>query len=453
MTRRLSRRGAIRVLSYLCALLAVMGGFIASGYSRAGAYRDYIEQDYQHSFFELADRVGMIDAALQKGLYAASPPMVTRLAAEISREAASAQAALGKLPFRFEELEHTSKFLSQSGDFAYTLAKAAGAGETLTEENTAQLRELSQAAGTLARKLTELQTIINEENLKVGEIIKAGSSISDGGPHFFANEFKEMDEEFPETPSLVYDGPFSEHISRRSPVLLEGKAEITADEAGSIARRSLGLSDGMLDFAREVEGSVPLYCFDGNLDGGEISVSVTKRGGYLYSLLSSRDSGVAAISPEEGVRKAGEFLESRGFDGMAETYWTTSGNFLLTNFAYLQDGVLCYPDLIKVGVALDTGKIVQFDSAGYVMNHPGRRDIPAAKITEERAKESVTKDLALEGARMCVIPSPGGNDVACWQLTCRSADGSRVMIYVNAETGFEEKIMILIEDETGTLEY
>ncbi len=453
--RRLSRRGAIRLLSYMCALLAVMSGFIVSGYTQARAYRDYIEQDYQHSFFELANKVGMIDAALQKGMYAASPPMITQLAAEISREAASAQASLAKLPFRFEELENTSKFLSQSGDFAGTLAKAAGAGEALSGDNRTQLGELSRSASELARNLGELQTIISEENLKISEIIRAGSSMSDGntGLYFFVNAFKEMEEEFPETPSLIYDGPFSGHMSRREPVFLTGKAEVTSEEAGKSAHESLGLSDGILSLAREVDGVVPLYCYEGHLDGGEISVSVTKRGGVLYSLLSSRDSGDAVISPEEGVAIAAEFLASRGFGGMKESYWTTSGNYLLVNFAYLQGDTLCYPDLIKVGVALDTGKIVQFDAAGYVMNHPGDRELPEAKISEEEARGSVTGDLSLESVRRCVIPSPGASDVSCYELACSTSDGAHVMIYVNTQTGFEEKILILIEDDTGTLAY
>ena len=38
-------------------------------------------------------------------------------------------------------------------------------------------------------------------------------------------------------------------------------------------------------------------------------------------------------------------------------------------FFYEQDNVICYPDLVKVGIALDDGSVVRVEAAGYRMNH------------------------------------------------------------------------------------
>lgn len=455
MRRRLSRRGKVRSVSYLLALLAVLAGFVAKGYGLAAAYRMQIEQEYQQSFLQLTSSVGKIDAAMRKSLYASSQPMVAQLAAEIAREAAAAQGAMSRLPFRFEELEQTAKFLSQSGDFSSYLAKAAGAGALPGAEERGQLKALSESASAMAERLSELQHIIGEENLRISALLGSGRTMpsGEGGPAFFEDSFSELEREFPDTPSLIYDGPFSEHALRRSPAFLEGKDEVGAEEAEALLLGMLGLGETQLELAYEVSGDVPRYCFEGYLDGGEISACVTKQGGYLYSLLSSRDIGEVAAGHEEAIGTARRFLDRLGFSGMRESYWSTAGNFMLVNFAYEQDGVLCYPDLIKVGVALDTGEVVQFDAAGYMMNHPGERDIPRQLVDEREAEAGLAEGLALEHTRLCVIPSASGAGIVCYELACRDGDGTHVMIYKNAETGLEERILILIEDETGTLAF
>jgi hypothetical protein len=53
--------------------------------------------------------------------------------------------------------------------------------------------------------------------------------------------------------------------------------------------------------------------------------------------------------------------------------------------------------------------------------------------------------------RLALIPTGGEYEVLCHEFQCRTDDGSHVIVYVNAATGNEEKILLLVEDETGTL--
>jgi hypothetical protein len=43
---------------------------------------------------------------------------------------------------------------------------------------------------------------------------------------------------------------------------------------------------------------------------------------------------------------------------MKESYYINQGGVLTINFAYMDGDFVCYPDLIKVGVAMDDGEIV-----------------------------------------------------------------------------------------------
>ena len=59
--------------------------------------------------------------------------------------------------------------------------------------------------------------------------------------------------------------------------------------------------------------------------------------------------------------------------------------------------------------------------------------------------------LTIQSARLALIPTPGEEEVLCWEYTCQTDEGRRCMVYVNGQTGTEEKILLLIEDESGTL--
>ncbi len=105
---------------------------------------------------------------------------------------------------------------------------------------------------------------------------------------------------------------------------------------------------------------------------------------------------------------------------------------------------------MKVTVELEKGGTIEFDAAGYVMNNHDR-SIPAPKIPLDEAKSAVSPLLRVESGRLAVIPTPGLDELLCWELHCTAADGQEVLSYVNTETGLEEQLYILQRDEHGTL--
>ena len=135
---------------------------------------------------------------------------------------------------------------------------------------------------------------------------------------------------------------------------------------------------------------------------------------------------------------------------MEPTYYINQNNILTVNFAARQGDVLCYPDLIKVAVALDSGSIVGFEAEGYLMNH-ARRTLETPAVSEEAARAVLDPELECLSHQLVLIPTSGKYEVLCHEFKCRLEDGRHYIVYVNAQTGSEEKILILIEDERGTL--
>ena len=61
-----------------------------------------------------------------------------------------------------------------------------------------------------------------------------------------------------------------------------------------------------------------------------------------------------------------KYLSNIGFKNMHQTYYTKRENILTVNYAYKQDDVIIYADLIKVKIALDDGEILGVETKGYL---------------------------------------------------------------------------------------
>ena len=105
---------------------------------------------------------------------------------------------------------------------------------------------------------------------------------------------------------------------------------------------------------------------------------------------------------------------------------------------------------MKVSVALDNGRVVGFESEGYLMNHT-LRDLPRFPVSLGKAQAALSPELDILSHRLALIPTGGEYEVLTHEFKCQSADGRHVLVYINAQTGQEEKILILLEDESGTL--
>jgi germination protein YpeB len=134
---------------------------------------------------------------------------------------------------------------------------------------------------------------------------------------------------------------------------------------------------------------------------------------------------------------------------MKESYYEIVSDVAVINYAAVQDGYTLYPDLVKVKVALDDCAVVGCETRGYLMHHT-KRVIPEIEISEEKAKSKVNRHVKIVSSSLALIPSDGGTEHFCWQLEGKIED-RRCLIYVNTQTGAEERLFILIESETGTL--
>lgn len=163
----------------------------------------------------------------------------------------------------------------------------------------------------------------------------------------------------------------------------------------------------------------------------------------------NRDIDAEVISQDDANKIGKEFLESKGYSNMKETYFLKQDGIVTINYAYTQNDVTVYTDLIKVKVALDNGEILGMETTGYLNSHEVRQ-IPTPTITLEEAKSHLNKKLELTGEGLAIIPTEWKTEIFCYEFKGK-VDDTDFLVYINAETGKEENILVIINTPNGTL--
>ena len=235
-----------------------------------------------------------------------------------------------------------------------------------------------------------------------------------------------------------------------TPRMTEGKEDVSREKAQEIAAMFIGEDMKKVKPAGEREGGLPAYLFTANKDKGVVSVEVTKKGGFVSAAFNSRLVKTRAISRDDAVAIADKYLKDHGYASMKQSYSMISNNILTVNYAFEQNGVVCYPDLIKVSVALDNGAVVGFEAQGFIVNHM-ERNLPQPKVAREEAQGKIAQNLTVDAYALAVIPTSGKNEVFCHEFKCTSTDGRKYIVYISCETGSEQDILILQETPEGVL--
>ena len=452
---RLQDRHMLSLVVTLVTVIAVLGLYT---YKRERQFRQTAENNYNMAFFELVSYVENVETYLAKSLISSTPEHGAETLTHVWREANLAQSYLARLPMGSQELANTSKFLNQVSDYSFSLSRKNINNQNLTEDDFNNLKELHTYSVDLENTLNQLSADINDGRIKWGELTNKGSSIFlTQVSNISKDSFDNLEENFHEYSGLIYDGAFSEHMTSVEKKGLTGE-EISEEEAKKIATDFIGNdrvgeinSNGVSE-----DTDIPSYDFSIKAKNDKkeiITVSVSKKGGHIIFMNYNRNVEAESISQERADEIGKNFLNSKGFLNMKETYYLKQNGVVTINYAYNQKStngdVVVYPDLIKVKVALDNGEILGIETTGYLNSHY-ERNIPVAKITKEKAKENLNKSLQIESEGMAIIPTEFKTEILCWEFKGK-VDDTEFLVYINAQTGAEEDILVIKNTPNGTL--
>lgn len=449
----MKKRTKIRIASFSAALVLTLTGFTVETQMMLNDSKRQLEYSYRRSLNDLTNYISDMEYSLRKSTYANTPTMRGEISAELLEKSSAAKAAMSTLPFSEERSETISRFISQVGDYAMALSRKTAAGKEIEDEEFQNLENMGGYAVKLSQGLQEVQAHLSVEKAEVGKVQRVLNNVDNlkSIPNF-DDSLDEVAKEFTQFPSLLYDGPFSDHIMQRDPQMLQNETEISLEAAAKKAAAFFGCKQSDLQAGNTWENSLPSYIFH----YGTAQVHITKRGGSVSYFKDSRFIQETKLSYDQALKSAQAFLNGLGIQAHKESYYVMNDNTCTINFSHLEKtaeaDVICYPDLLKVVVELNRGDVMEYDATGYLMNHHDR-DFTAPKLTLEEAKGNVSENLRIQGYEMAMIPTPGLDEVYCYEFSCKDKHGTDVLVYINTQTGMEEQIFILTYSDNGILTF
>lgn len=264
--------------------------------------------------------------------------------------------------------------------------------------------------------------------------------------------FSNIDENLNNYEGLIYDGAYSDHVNKKEKVGLTGYniGEATAREKVKEFFKDLEVENIEQNAFLE-NADIPAYDYSVSLKDREekYSITISQKGGHVVQTSLDRDVNEEKISQTEANEIGKSYLSSKGFKDMKETYFIKQGNVVTINYAYNDNGVIAYPDLIKVKVALDNGEILGIETSGYLNSHTEREYI-YPKISIEEARKNLNSDLEILSETMAIIPTEWKTEIFCYEFKGKVED-KEFLVYINTETGKEEDILVILDTPGGTL--
>lgn len=411
----------------------------------AQAAQQALEDTFTQRVLEAQEHLQAIQTKLSKAPVIRQRQEQARLLMEISTQAGETAAALSALPLSHVAMQDTVKFCNQLSEYTLTQALLVVETGTLTDDALATLDALqSQCAQLLGQFALARDEMLRQSLRLVGSenVYYAAASAELRPLEQVADPDHGMD-----YPAMVYDGAFSDARHNGTPKALSA-ISVTEEEAVAIAARFVGQTRVQsAQQAARTEGALPCYGVQLTLtDGVVLTAEVTRQGGRVLWMVPEHAEFAQRKSLEECTEAARAFLLQNGLGPAERNHFQVYGGMAVLNFVAVQDGVLLYPDLVKVQVRMDTGEVVGVEANNYLMNHVERADLKPA-LTAAQARERVSARLSVTDARLCVIPYRD-EERLCYEVAGQYAGGD-YRVYIDARSGEELQVLQMLQTGDG----
>ncbi len=432
------------IISAILLLIAIilLSVFLGIAKSNEEKWKTNSEYNYENAYYTLSDSLLNMENNLSKLRVTRSDSLVNEMLIEIAMNSQTAVANLTTLSYGGYDLSNAIKYCNQVGDYSKFLAQKLNAGSEISEEDRKTLDGLYQSTfklgkslGKVKEKLVEGGRIIDGLNKLNEEFIVIASGLVDGSIEY---------------PSLIYDGAFSDSLINREVKGLSGDDISKDGQEDKIKKILCDYDVKSITFIGENTNGFDSFLYQANMSNGQIaSIQLAKKGGAIVMWDTSFDAQEPKLTVEEGTLLAEQYMKKQGYDDMKGVYACVTDGLLYVNMCYTKDDIIYYPDMIKVKVSLDDGKIVGFEGLNYIYNHT-QRDTQSPSITEGEVTNMDFGNMSVTSVRLALIPMSNGKELLTYEVY-GSMDNINFYIFVDAKTGKEVRVMQVIDSDEGEL--
>lgn len=406
----------------------------------------HAENSYQRSFHELSYHMDMLHDSIGTSLAMNSGEKLSPQFVEIWRITSDALSNVSQLPLSLVPVHETEQFLSNIGHFTYRTAIRDLDDEPLNEEEMDTLESLYKEADHLKNELRQMQYDVLENNLRWMDVELALATQAEPLDPTIIDGFENVEKYINQYTKEEAAAPLLQTIkSKGTYESVKGK-NYKKKEIEAFTKKLFSLKDKVkLDINKSGDGAdIPMYSVFYE-DGKRVYMDITEKGAFPISILVERDIKEAKLSLNEGLEKAKNYIEQFGYDHVEVLQSQQFNETGIYTFLHVQDDVRLYPDSIVVKIALDNGEIIGFNAQEHLANHHERK-IKQPKIKLEEAKELVNGQIKIHDEHLAIIQNELDEEVLVYEFLGERKDES-YRIFINAETGSEEKVEKLTNTE------
>ncbi|MBD8006386.1 germination protein YpeB [Bacillus norwichensis] len=401
------------------------------------------ENNYQRAFHDLSYHMDLLHEKLGGTIAMNSSSSLSPALADVWRITSDARSQVGQLPLTLLPFNKTEEFLSNIGTFSYRTAVRNLDNEPLSKDEQKTLKNLYKQSEEIRNELRKVQHLTLKNNLRWMDVELALASGKEATDNVIIDGFKTVekhatgyDEKNLQNPSIVSFQKRDENYKN-----LKGE-KISKKEAVALAQKYSGINQPKkVEVTESRKGSA--YGFYNvvlaNNRGHEATMDVTKKGGYPIWFIDSREVNKPQVSLNEAMNKANDFLKRHDYKDLEMSESTQYNSVGLFTYVTSQDGVRIYPESIKVKVALDNGQIIGFAADDYLKGGQ-KRKLPKPSLTLEEARSKLNPNLKVLEDRQAVIVNDLGKEVLCYEFLGTMDHNDTYRMYINAESGIEEKV-------------
>ncbi len=443
------KTGAIIGLSIATAVLGLstIGLGIGLGVAQNNAmnYKTDLENVYNKNFYNLLDSVNNLDTKLSKTLSSESDGSTyqRKMLMEASKNASEAEISVSELPLSQSDIQDLIKLVNQISGYTSTLAEKLASGGTLSSDDIKSLKEVQESVRALKNQLNEF-----EKKLNKGYSILDGSLDIDKDSNGFSRTFSANKDNNVEYPTMIYDGPFSDSVVNSKVKGLTGDAVTKSEASENVKKYFKNAVD--VDYQGETKGRFETYNFSvKNSDDEQLYIQVSKIGGHILTISGAGESGENNIDMAGAKDIALKFATDNGVENAIVVWSDSIDNDVYLNIAPTSNGIILYPDLVKVKINMTSGTIVGYDSTTYFTNHVNR-SLSKGKLSLADAKGRVPSTFEIVQARYALSPLDYNREVVCVEVEAEN-DDSTYYFYYNVESGSLENVLKVIKTDNGNL--
>ena len=468
-----------------------------------------LEDIYQKNFYDLVDNINNTETKLAKTLSSTDEDYQAKMLEQISKNASMAQENLNNLPYSINGLDESISFVNQVAGYTEVLSKNLMKGETITSSQHKELENIYDSVLDMKDSLNQM----SKDMWNGYSILKSSNSLNGDYNNFTNDmkSIKPEGVEYPVLiyDGPFSDSQVKKEIKGLKGASVDaGTAKVRlleilsdyTDEMVKLENETNGNFDtynfniqakennkdviAFVQMTKVGANLLTLSAYNANKDENESYENFKSRnlGSNKLNKQNAKQNkqNSEEITQSEIVKNQGnnkdvkennisqnnsyksqklslknaeaialDFAKKNKLENM-KVVWsdTVSGNAFI-NMAPVQNGIILYPDLVKVKIDLYNGLVLGYEATSYYTNHTNR-NLEKGSVSVDTARNKIGDKYVISQERMALIPLDYGREVLCHEFVCKYG-GDDYYFYINTSTGKEENILKVIQTDNGNL--